>query len=982
MKLRAKPQVDGSAKGPINQKSEPAWPGRHKRKWIFFATYAIVLIASHLAQSAGWVAQPEIPPGALVQASAPSHGDGQRRTIQSPAFHAESLADHLAPDLQTAGGPSGTARSVRFSYLEYSPNDNRQSTGVDSLPTVIALHGSPGQARNLERVARGLSDRYRVIVPDLPGFGASDRWIPDYSIRAHARYVLDLLDQAQIERAHLFAHSMGSGVAQEINRLAPARVQSIVIYGGIGIQEGEGSGDYYIEHFKYLCGYALLVVLPEALPHFGLLGPRSFRHSFIRNFFDSDQRPLREIIAGIKAPVLIIQGVHDPLVTAWTAEEHHRLIPHSELLILDKSHFMVFNETGSAELVEITLDFLNRYGPLFANATGTRSARFAGWQSQSPSQSQFTGVFAGQPRGPGIAVRESTQHLNDVQLPVALDLGPRLTAWAKLGAIIAATFVSEDLTCISAGLLIRANRLDLFTGLLGCFVGIFLGDLGLYLMGRLVGLGLLRSKRVANLLPPDALAKLAARFDREGWKLIFLSRFMPGTRFPVYTGAGIIGGRAGRLILIALLAGLIWTPVLVILTIFAGPAILGPIEYIAGEGWLAILLAIVLIFFSLRILFTTIISLLTAAGRRELANRFRRLTHVEFWPAWLFYAPLVPACIWFTIRYKGFGTLTASNPGIRDGGLIGESKAEILKELPEAWVLPYLLIDSGTPAERAQQVLDRIETSVNADTGDGREHGEDRTGATWNFPVILKPDVAQRGFGLRLARNAEQVKSYFETVHQPVIAQVYHAGPFEAGVFYFRMPGEDSGHIFSITDKVFPEVIGDGHSTLRELIMSHPRYRLQTATFFERHADRLDDIPDASQPIRLAIAGNHSQGTLFREGKHLYSEALRQRTDEISRQFTGFYFGRFDVRYSSVEAFMNGKEFAIIELNGATSESTNLYDPNASIGFVYGTLFRQWDLMFRIGDANRKRGHAALSIPGIIRELWRYRRKRTSIQGD
>ncbi|MEQ9367084.1 MAG: VTT domain-containing protein, partial [Leptospirales bacterium] len=703
------------------------------------------------------------------------------------------------------------------------------------------------------------------------------------------------------------------------------------------------------------------------------------------------------------------------LVPAWTAEEHHRLIPHSELLILDESHFMVFNEAGSKRLADHTREFLNRYRPLFADASPGARSETRAWRSvlaaassSRPEASRntelippesrslrpmaearnraafdFAGEFEGVARAPGVAVREATDHLGEVSLPVALDLGPGPGAWAKLGAIIAATFVSEDLTCISAGLLIRANRLDLFTGLLACFVGIFLGDLGLYLTGRLVGLGLLKSKRVSDLLPPDALTKLAARFDREGWKLIFLSRFVPGTRFPVYTGAGIIGGRAGRLILIALLAGLIWTPALVLLTVFAGPAVLGPVEYVAGEGWPALLLAIAILFFGLRFLFRTAIALGSRNGRRDLKNRFRRLLRVEFWPPYLFYAPLVPACVWFLVRYRGIGTMTASNPGIRDGGLIGESKAEILRELPDEWVLPYLLIDSGTPTERAERVLEHMRGEGAAGPENSTENRTENPGRNrWEFPIILKPDVAQRGFGLRLARDAEEVRAYFETVRQPVIAQVYHPGPFEAGVFYYRMPGEKTGHIFSITDKVFPEVQGDGRSTIRELIYAHPRYSLQTETFFARHSHRLDETPPAGQTVRLAIAGNHTQGTLFREGRHLYSEALRARADDISRKFSGFYFGRYDVRYTSVEAFMRGQEFAIIELNGATSESTNVYDPDASIGFVYKTLFRQWDLMFRVGHANRKLGHKALSIPGILRELWRYRRKRTAIQGD
>ena len=54
-----------------------------------------------------------------------------------------------------------------------------------------------------------------MLAPDLPGFAASSRWIPDYGIEAHARYVLAFMDEQGIERAHLIGHSMGTGVAPD-----------------------------------------------------------------------------------------------------------------------------------------------------------------------------------------------------------------------------------------------------------------------------------------------------------------------------------------------------------------------------------------------------------------------------------------------------------------------------------------------------------------------------------------------------------------------------------------------------------------------------------------------------------------------------------------------------------------------------------------------------------------------------------------------
>ncbi len=236
---------------------------------------------------------------------------------------------------QTADGPTG-GRPVRIAYDEFG-----------SGPPVIYLHGSPGSGGDARRLAALLENRFRLIAPDLPGFGGSTRWLPDYGIEAHARYVLALMDRLGIERTHFISHSMGSGVALHITRLAPERVATITSYAGIGIQEGEGSGDYHLEHFKYAVGYGLLVAAPELVPHFGLLGSRSARHAFIRNFWDTDQRPLRALLEKLEVPLLILHGRDDPLVRAWVAEEHHRIVGHSELVMLDASQFLVFTRLGS-----------------------------------------------------------------------------------------------------------------------------------------------------------------------------------------------------------------------------------------------------------------------------------------------------------------------------------------------------------------------------------------------------------------------------------------------------------------------------------------------------------------------------------------------------------------------------------------------------------------------------------------------------------
>ena len=337
--------------------------------------------------------------------------------------------------------------------------------------------------------------------------------------------------------------------------------------------------------------------------------------------------------------------------------------------------------------------------------------------------------------------------------------------------------------------------------------------------------------------------------------------------------------------------------------------------------------------------------------------RVTRLWRWEFWPAWVFYLPLVPWYLALSIRHRSLTVWTAANPGIPAGGVVGESKSDILAKLPPERTVPTFLIPSGDSADRIR-ILREVLTRG------------------WSYPLIMKPDAGQRGTGVKKVSDAVEAEKYLLVTPGPVIAQPFHSGPFEAGIFYYRVPGETAGQIFSITDKVFPVVVGDGRSTLADLIWAHPRYRMQAATFLARHAAQADRVIGVGESFPLALAGNHCQGTLFRDGSHHLTPELEAAFDTIARQFEGFWIGRFDVRYSDANEFRAGRGFAIVELNGATSESTNLYDPSWPLWRAYRTLFRQWALLFRIGAANRVLGHtpvAPLELLGLIRQYYRVR---------
>ncbi len=823
-----------------------------------------------------------------------------------------------------------------------------QDTGPKDGPAVVLLHGSPGSGGDFNLTDNGLipslADKgYRVIAPDLPGFGYSEPYIPDYSNRAHARYVIDLLEQLGIEQAHLLGWSMGGGVAIQLYDLDPNRIRSITMLAAIGVQSAEGSGDYYFEHLKYGVGYLFGVGGVEFIPHFGQMGDRSFRHAFLRNFWDTDQRPNRAILDRYDKPMLIIHGEADPplLTPVRVAYEHHAIVEQSELVVYAHdafdtvdtkygsfyNHAMLFIESGNQRVLDALLPFLEKHNDPVAPPTRSTRDNGGGMQDQT------------------------------LTLPGNFELRKTMSPWTKIGVIMLGTFTLEDPTSIAVGLFIKAGQIDPFVGGFAVLFGIFLGDFGLYMIGFLAGRSALRWRPIAAWVPTRHVEKLGAWFDERGWKAVLASRFIPGSRLPLYVAAGVTGNKPGRFMLWTFMAVCIWAPVILFSVILLGEAARSPFQKLLDFGGWPAFVGVVLV---LMILMNMALSLVTREGRRKLAIRLQKQVRYEYWPGWKFYLPMLPYWLYLMARYRSMTLWTLANPCMPDGGVVGESKSDILSRIDDEAVLKHALIpEDAEPAERI-----KLTQQIIAERG-------------WSYPLILKPDAAQRGAGVTLIEDDADLATFFEQCLGPAQLQQYHPGPMECGIFYARLPSQPSGRIFSITDKVFPVIIGDGESNLEELIWKHPRFRFQHDVFHIRWADDLERVLAKGEELRLAEAGNHCQGTLFRDGAHLITPELEQRIDQLAKQLEGFYFGRIDLRYTDEASLKRGEGLAVIEINGVTSESTNLYDPDWSLWRAQATLRHQWALCMRIAaEVRDKQGLQPKAPLRLLRDTFRYYRGR------
>jgi hypothetical protein len=340
----------------------------------------------------------------------------------------------------------------------------------------------------------------------------------------------------------------------------------------------------------------------------------------------------------------------------------------------------------------------------------------------------------------------------------------------------------------------------------------------------------------------------------------------------------------------------------------------------------------------------------------------KALSFFEFWPMWAFYPPVMLYAAWLMLRHRGVLLPTVANPSFPGGGFFGESKAEILalamQHIPE-WVAPFVRVS------RPAQPLDEAAECTTALAS--------LAAAGLHLPVVAKPDLGCRGAGVKLMKSQADLLAYIQAFPAGATYLLQQLVPHEgeAGIFYCRLPGEEKGRVVSITLKYFPHVFGDGQHTLRELILADPRAGKLPHLYLKRHLSRLDQVPAAGQAIRLAFAGSHSRGAIFRNGTHLVSPAMEAAFDTIAQRLPEFAFGRFDVRFADFEQVRRGHGFTIVEINGAGAESTHIWDRNTSLWQAWRDLMRQYRWLFEIGAANRKRGFKTLRWAEFMRDYKR-----------
>jgi hypothetical protein len=322
-----------------------------------------------------------------------------------------------------------------------------------------------------------------------------------------------------------------------------------------------------------------------------------------------------------------------------------------------------------------------------------------------------------------------------------------------------------------------------------------------------------------------------------------------------------------------------------------------------------------------------------------------RVGRLERLPKWLNLIPMVAQWIVLSIRYGSWALPTAANPQITAGGLVGEGKSEYFRSmgrLARAHTAAFCVFRNSGKVLDAEKVM---------------------TEAGLEYPLILKPDIGWCGFGVRIVKTRDELTSYLRAypANEEIILQKFVSYEGEAGIYYIRRPHEARGRITGILLRFFPRVVGDGHSTIAELMARNPRAcRLGQDGRSEPCCD-ISRVPYAGEMVRLSVTGSTRVGGMYEDATALVTPEMENAINDIAMDMKDLHVARFDVRYESIGAMRAGRSFNIIEVNGVGSEAVHAWDPRYTLSEAYRIVFEKQRMLFSIGSAMRKRGHRPIS---------------------
>ena len=314
---------------------------------------------------------------------------------------------------------------------------------------------------------------------------------------------------------------------------------------------------------------------------------------------------------------------------------------------------------------------------------------------------------------------------------------------------------------------------------------------------------------------------------------------------------------------------------------------------------------------------------------------FQRVLNWELWPFNMIYAPLGFVWLYYAIKARSLYFFTPTNPTLIFGGFEAGSKMEIYQQLTAGSYPKTILI-------KPTQTIDEIKKAL-------AENG-------FSYPFVAKPDEGMQGILFRIIESEEELRRYHKIVGVNYIIQTFIDLPMEFSVFYIRYPGQLKGKVTGFVVKDYLHVNGDGKKTLEQLVNEHPVAQHRLTEMKTKHSANWLIIPKNGEKYYLSVAGNRSRVAKFINLHKEIDQQLNEVFDELNNPSRSFFYGRYDLKCTSVENLKAGKDIMVLEYNGAGAEPNHIYDCGMSYFKALAVLSAHWGHMYRIGKINNRMG--------------------------
>jgi membrane protein DedA with SNARE-associated domain len=542
---------------------------------------------------------------------------------------------------------------------------------------------------------------------------------------------------------------------------------------------------------------------------------------------------------------------------------------------------------------------------------------------------------------------------------------------AQFFSLLVLPFASEDIAIVLGAYIVVNDLMPAGFVAASIFGGMVASDFALYGIGA----GARRLSWLGRWAIDDRVRSFAEMFRRNLFGLAALCRLVPGAGLVAFIACGWARVPLTRFAIASASGSALYLAIVLYLVVVFGDAL---DDHVGLWTWPAIWCALAATAFVRGRVFAFGESAVPVASRAPVSVRVpgaqaptpalaptpRTVQRTARLPMALVHVALILTWICCALRYRSLTLPMVVNPRLPNGGLWDESISDYFLDAAASerhWIAGFTVVTRRSGPSTLFADLNRALESLQA--------------ARIDFPLVAKPDRGDRGRRVRRIADVAGLRDYLRDVPGGARLILQRLVPFanEATVLYARMPGEARGRILSILLRPGSRLLGEDQGFGLDRLSAQVRSRCKG------RSGEVSNVPataehelDRAVPLVRALPAHHQGSDALRcDGRDLITPALEARIDAIARSISEFHYGRFDLRFASVDGFARGESFSITRIEGIRGAMSEARDPLLPLAATYRHLVDQQRILFLLGAKNRARGFAPAGLGAVLRRLVR-----------